>query len=265
MAVVVTLGSVDIVAAGLLGLCFGSFANVVTHRIPLGQSCISPPSHCPKCGTRLKWRAMIPIISWLVLRGRSLCCNSPISKRYPVTEACCSILFILMAKNTGLTLFVLPLWGLAFVLLCISIIDWYTMEIPDGLLIVGVLFVVAWLVLTLSTASAASTVPPPVSTVHTWQDAILGAIAGAMPLFVLDRIIWLTAKKPGFGLGDIKLMVMCGLFLGWQGIPAVYFIAFITGGIYGTILLLTGKAKKGSYLPFGPFLCGGTLISFLAL
>ena len=237
--------------AALLGLCFGSFAGVVCKRTVEGESIISPPSYCPNCGDRLKWRDMIPIMGWLLLRGRCRYCKAAVSFRYPVLEAASAVLFVSMAKHTGIQLSVLSLWGLAFVLLCVAAIDWDTMEIPDGLLVVGVVCGVAWVLLN--------------DAGHNWIDALFGAAAGALPLFLLDRLVWIFAKKPGFGFGDVKLMAVVGLFLGPMGIPAAYFIAFVAGGVYGAILLITGRAQRGSYLPFGPFLCLGVLVSFLSL
>ena len=238
---------VEFVFAAAVGLCVGSFANVVTHRLPRSESVVSPHSHCPGCSMRLKRRDMIPVISWLLLRGKCRYCEMNISISYPIAEIVSAGLFVLAAKHTGAALSVLPLWGLAFVLLCVSVIDWKTMEIPDGLLAVGVISAGLWVGLG----------------GIGWREALLGAATGALPLFLLDRLIWKLAKKPGFGFGDVKLMAMAGLFLGWQGVPPAFFTAFVAGGAYGAWLLLSGKARRGSYLAFGPFLCAGVLVGLL--
>ena len=190
---------------------------------------------------------MIPLISWLILRGRCRFCQGAISKRYPITEMTCAILFALIAKHTGYEVYVVPLWGLAFVLLCIAVIDWETMMIPDSLIILALISGLVWLLL----APAAPL----------WRDAFFGVLAGVSFLLFLNLLAWIVVKKPGFGFGDVKLMAVAGLFLGWQGLPVVFFFAFVSGGIYATALLLAGKAERGSYLPFGPFLCGGVLVA----
>ena len=236
------------IIAAILGLCLGSFANVVIYRLQKGESVVSPPSHCMDCNTRLLRRDMVPVFSWMILRGKCRYCNIKISPRYPITEGICAILFVLIARQ-GADFSVLPLWCLAFVLLCVAWIDWDTMTIPDSLLIIAAIAGVCWVAFFPHTLS--------------WSDAMIGAIAGALPLFVIDRIVLLVAKKPGFGFGDVKLMAAAGLFLGWQGIVFAYFAAFIAGGVFAVYLLLVKKAERGSYLPFGPFLCFGIMFGLL--
>ena len=233
----------------MVGLCVGSFANVVIHRLPQGKSIVLPASCCPDCEIRLKGRDMIPVISWVILRGRCRYCKTRINWRYPIVEIICAILFVMMAKYTGADIAVLPLWCLAFVLLCVAVIDFDTMEIPDGLLILGAVAGLIWVGLGFEQVS--------------WIEALLGVAVGGLPLLILDRVVWIIAKKPGFGFGDVKLMAMAGLFLGWNGVLAAYFIAFVAGGFYGAVLLFTGRAEKGSYLAFGPFLCLGILVGIL--
>lgn len=243
--------SLFLLLAAALGLCFGSFANVVVCRLANanGESVLSPPSHCLGCGYRLKWRDMIPLLSWFFLRGRCRYCQVAISKRYPMIEAACAVLFVLLAKHTGYVVYVVPLWCLAFILLCIAVIDWDTMLIPDSLLVCAAVSGVAWLLLATSAPL--------------WSDAFLGMAAAALFLLLLNFITWIAAGKPGFGLGDVKLMAVAGLFLGWQGMPAAFFFAFVSGGAYGALLLLMKKAERGGYLPFAPFLCAGVLLALL--
>ena len=242
-------GNLFEIFAAVVGLCVGSFTNVAAHRLSIGQSIVSPPSYCPNCETRLRWRDMIPVISWMFLRGQCRYCKVSIHRRYPIVETIGAILFVLIARVTGAAIAVVPLWCLAFVLLCVAVVDWETMEIPDVLLALGAVAGLAWVGLPLSGLS--------------WPDALFGVAAGALPLFLLDRLVWMTAKKPAFGFGDVKLMAMAGLFIGWQGMWAAYFIAFVSGGLFGAVLLLTGRAKRGSYLAFGPFLCLGILVALL--
>jgi len=239
------LDSLFEIFAVVVGFCVGSFANVVICRLPRGESVVSPSSFCPDCRARLKWRDMIPVISWIFLKGRCRYCKAAISGRYPIIETACAALFVLTTRFLEADIVILPLWCLVFVLLCVAVVDWDAMEIPDGLLVVGAMAGLIWIWLVPNSPG--------------WLDVLLGVAAGALPLLILDRLVWIIAKKPGFGLGDTKLMAMAGLFLGWQGMPAAYFIAFVSGGLYGIALLITKKAERGDYIAFGPFLCLGIL------
>jgi len=140
---------------------------------------------------------------------------------------------------------------LAFILLTIARVDWDTQEIPDVLLLVALIIGVAWVVLG-NISMAFPHVP-------SFIDAGLGIIAGAIPLLAVDRLTLVFVKKDGFGYGDVKLMAVAGLFLGWRSVFMAFFFAFVTGGIYATFLLITGRAKRGDYIAFGPFLCGGII------
>jgi leader peptidase (prepilin peptidase)/N-methyltransferase len=143
------------------------------------------------------------------------------------------------------TLSLVPLAVLAFVLLAITFIDADTQEIPDGLVITGAIAGIGWV--------AMGNIP--------WQDERLGAIAGAAPLSILDRITLLLLKKDGFGYGDVKLMAMAGLFIGWRAMIPAFMFAFLLGAIFAVYLMATGKAKRGAYMAFGPFLCAGVLLA----
>ena len=239
--------------AAIIGLCFGSFANVLVYRLPRKLSVVRPPSACPACGKRLRLWAMIPIVSWLFLRRRCCYCGIRISVRYPLVEMICAILFVgMIVFVSGLS--VIPLSFFAFILLCITLIDWEIQEIPDGLIIAGTAVGFLWV-------AAAFFAPNLLHSAPNWHEALLGVLAGGLPLLVLDRIsLWLL-KKDGFGYGDVKLMAMAGLFLGWQLIFAAFFFAFITAGCYAAFLLLSGRAKRGAYIAFGPFLCAGSLFA----
>ena len=236
-----------------VGVVFGSFANVVIYRVPLSKSVINPPSACPSCKRRLTVIDLVPVLSWLVLRARCRTCKSKISIRYPLVELACGVLFASMVVfNTSLS--VLPLFALAFMLLTITLIDFDTQEIPDGLIIFGAISGAVWVVLgyispTLFPGSL------------TWLDALLGMVAGAAPLFIFDRLTILILGKDGFGYGDYKLMAVVGIFLGWQVTLGAFFFAFIAGGIFAAFLMASGRAKRGEYMAFGPFLCAGALAS----
>ena len=232
----------------LIGICFGSFANMLVYRLPRGLSIIKPPSACPICKAYIKALDLIPVLSFFILKGRCRNCAAVIPKRYLFTEIICAVLFILIVWIAP-DLSAIPLLFFVFILLTVSLIDWDTQTIPDSLIIAGILGAILAYVL-----------PVPSLDVKT---AVLGAAAGGLPLFLIDKLVWLLYKKDGFGFGDVKLMAMAGLFLGWQNMPQVFIFAFISGGIYAVFLLLTGRAGRGAYIPFGPFLSAGCVFALV--
>jgi len=232
------------------GLCFGSFANVLVYRIPNKIPISKPPSACRACNCRIAPYDLLPLISWVILKGRCRSCSTPIGLHYPLTELACALLFAGMILFTpSLSAVFLSLF--AFILLTVSLIDWDTQEIPDGLLLFALLIGVGWVVV----GNFSLLFPE----VPGFISAILGILAGAVPLLIVDRIMLVFAKKDGFGYGDVKLMAISGLFLGWSGVFIAFFFAFVTGGVFAAFLLATGRAKRGEYIAFGPFLSGGVI------
>jgi leader peptidase (prepilin peptidase)/N-methyltransferase len=238
-----------IILAGVIGLCFGSFANVVIYRVPKKLSIVKPASACPSCGKTLGALDLIPVFSWLFLGRKCRNCKKKISARYPLVELLCGGLFAAMAVWSP-TLSVVPLAVFTFSLLTIAFIDADTQEIPDGLVILGAVAGVAWV-------AGGHFFPDYLPYSRAWDNALLGVVAGGLPLFVIDRITLLVLGKDGFGYGDVKLMAMVGLFLGWQLMLIAFLFAFISGAIFAVYLIITGKAKRGTYMAFGPFLVIG--------
>jgi len=239
-----------ILAAFVVGICFGSFANVLIYRIPKKISIIKPPSSCTSCTKQLGIVEILPILGWIFLRGKCKHCKEKISIRYPLVECTCGLLFgVTFFISSGISPIFISFF--AFILLTTAIIDYDTQEIPDGLIATGAVAAVLWV---LSGFWIDSLVP------H-WSNALLGSAAGALPLLFIDRLCILLVKKDGFGYGDVKLMAVAGLFLGWQNVLVAFFFAFVLGGIYATYLLITKNAEKGAYIAFAPFLCAGSLIS----
>jgi len=250
-----------VVFAFVVGLLFGSFANVVIYRLPQKKSVVNPPSTCPSCSKRLAVIDLIPIISWLFLRARCRKCKAKISGRYPLVELICGLLFASMVYFSP-TLSAIPLCILAFLLLVISCIDWDTQEIPDGLLIIGALVGIAWVAI-------GHFFPDLFPYSPNWLDALLGIVAGAAPLLIIDRISLLVLKKDGFGYGDVKLMAMVGIFMGWQLTLGAFPLAILSSFPFAVYLLAqkkrqatNSKDKNPGYMAFGPFLCFGILIVF---
>ena len=266
--------------AAVFGLCFGSFANVIIYRIPRNESIMSPPSRCPACSVKLSGADLLPVVSWFLLKGKCRYCGVRISLRYPAVEAVCAALFASVAVYAGRSYYTLysaiPLCLLAFMLLSVSVIDADTQEIPDGLLIFGAIVGAIWVI-------AGNLLPFVYDKIFShwssvfglrtdylfitafnapiWYDALLGALAGAAPLFIIDRFVMLTLKKDGFGFGDVKLMAVAGLFLGWRLTLVSFFFAFMLGGLIMGFLLAIKRVEKGSYLAFGPYLSAGVLLA----
>jgi len=250
--------------AFFVGLLFGSFANVIIYRLPLKKSIVNPPSSCPSCNRQLAPIDLVPIISWVFLRMRCRFCREKISARYPIVELICGVLFASMVHYTSLqdyghtaTLSAIPMSIFALLLLIISYIDWDTQEIYDGLVIIGAVVGVTWVAL-------GHFFPCTFPYSPTWYNALLGVVAGAAPLLIIDRITLLLLKKDGFGYGDVKLMAMVGVFLGWRlalgALPFAVMISF-PFALYFMIKrsLHTSEEEFSGYMAFGPFLCLGSI------
>jgi len=221
----------------IYGIIFGSFLNVCIYRIPKKESIVSTPSHCMNCGYRLKWYDLVPLFSFLFLKGRCRQCKTKLSWQYPVVEALNGVLWVLTFLFCGMTWDSLLACFLISALLVLSVIDWRTYEIPLGInLFIAVLGVINLLV-------------------HRdqWHVHALGFFCVSVFLLLL---YWLTKGK-GIGGGDIKLMAAAGLFLGWR----LVIVAFLFGCLYACVIHITRMKLKntGSVLALGPYLSAGIL------
>jgi leader peptidase (prepilin peptidase)/N-methyltransferase len=238
-----------VILSFLLGLLFGSFANVCILRLPEEQSIIHPPSHCPNCKKRLRPQDNIPLFSFLLLRGRSHCCHQPISWQYPVVEGLIACSFSLCAFYfRGSFMRIVFADVLTFYLLTISIIDYRHRIIPDELSL-------SLMILGLLTAGLN---PFLLSTGYRGYIESTSALLGG-GLFMLG-LAWggeKIFKKEALGGGDIKLVAAFGAIMGWHGLFGSLFLGSLLGGVSGLILLLTQKKQRGETLPFGPFLSLG--------
>ena len=225
----------------LLGACVGSFLNVCILRIPAGESIVAGPSHCMTCGRRLKWYEMIPIFSWLALRGRCSGCHSRISAQYPLIEAANAGLWLLVCGRFGLT----PdsILGCLFVsvLLVASVIDARTREIPPGTTIAVAVLGIARLLFHLSD----------------WKSAVLGLVCVSG---VLGLVLLISGGR-AVGGGDVKLMAGTGLFLGFR----LNILAFFIGCVLGAVIHLVRMKffHAGRELAFGPYLAAGAAIALI--
>ena len=230
----------------VLGLFIGSFLNVCIYRIPEGKSVVWPPSHCPKCGSSIKPYDNIPVISYLILRGKCRSCGERISWQYPVVELLTGLLTAATVCRFGLSFSSLYYLLLIYYLIVVSFIDLKTMEVPVRLSY-GAL---------LSGLFLSFFVPE-----HSFKEAVFGASFGAgVILFIIESYYVFTGKE-GMGYGDANIMAVVGAFLGWKKVLLTLFAASFVGAVVGIgLILLKGKSKENP-LPFGPFLSAGALIS----
>lgn len=240
-----------VLLVGILGLLIGSFLNVVIWRVPRGESVVSPPSHCPGCDTPISPRDNIPVLSWLLLRGRCRTCGQPISVRYPAVELLTGVLFALMAALLGLS-WALPAYlFLAAVGLALSAIDLDTRRLPNALT------VRSWPVMLLLLA-----VPAAVD--DQWPD-LVRAVLGGVALLAFYLVLALVNPR-GMGLGDVKFAGLLGMGLGWLGWSELLvggFLGFLLGGLWGLALIVSRRAGRGSSIPFGPFMYAGTILGIV--
>ena len=239
----------------VLGLAFGSFLNVCIYRLPRGLSVVKPRSACPDCGQAIGWHDNIPVLSWLLLRGRCRRCSRPIPARYAVVELMTALLFLLCYRHSGLTLATVKCAVLGFLLLGLIFTDAETRLLPDKLTLTG--FAIG-LVLSLwvPVNDLASVVLPalfrlPVNPdisyrLYSFIDALLGAAVGASFLYGVGEIYLRWRGVQGMGFGDVKLMAMIGSFLGLRLTVLTIFAASMAGSIFGlwTILVVWMKRTR---------------------
>lgn len=236
---------------GILGLLVGSFLNVVVHRLPRGESIVHPPSRCPQCGHRLRPWENIPVLSWLLLRGRCHACGVRISFRYPALELITAALTVLVAWELGWESRLIPALLLTWALLALTVIDLETQLLPDRITKPGIL---AGLLL-----NGTALVHPGLALVSP-QEAVAGVVLGYGSLWLLAAGYHRWSGRHGMGGGDLKLLAMIGAWLGWQAVFLTLFIAALSGGVVALAYVLAGKGRDYA-MPFGPYLAlGGWLM-----
>jgi leader peptidase (prepilin peptidase)/N-methyltransferase len=240
------------VLGSVLGLIFGSFATVAAYRIPRRETIVSGRSKCPACGATIRWYENIPVVSWLAQRGRCRHCGQPISVRYLITELVTAVLFALAFAKYNLSPEAFVFAAFFWVLVVLTVIDLEHRLLPNR--IVYPAFVVGWIGLTTGALSEGR------------PEALIGAALGALifgGFFLLIALVY----PAGMGGGDVKLALVLGSFLGYEGGVGVtlagMFLSFLLGGVVGvTITVVKGGGRK-SQVPFGPFLAAGTIIAVL--
>jgi len=233
------------VVGALFGAVIGSFLNVCIVRLPAEQSVVSPPSRCPKCGKPVEWRDNIPVLSWLLLRGKCRGCREPISILYPIIELATALLWAGMAWHYGLSLDALRGALFGTLLLGIALTDAREYIIPNeftyGGLAIGLI---------LSAAGGLDSVVA----------ALIGAVVGFAILWLVGVAGRWAFKEEAMGGGDIKMMAMVGTFVGWQGVLLTIFLGALAGTAIFLPLTLIGRKKL---VPFGVFLAIGAAVTYV--
>ena len=236
----------------LLGLLVGSFLNVVIWRVPRGESVVRPPSSCTACGARVRPRDNLPVVGWLLLRGRCRDCGAAVSRRYPLVELGCAALFAVMGLRFGADA-VLPAYlYLAAVGLALALIDLDCKRLPDALTLPSYPVVAALLALAVALGSDSGSL----------GRALLGGVAMFAVYFALA-----FAYPAGMGFGDVKLSGVLGMgmaWLGWGAWTVGLFLGFLFGGLFGVALILARRGGRKTAVPFGPFMLLGFLVAVLA-
>jgi len=230
----------------VFGLIVGSYLNVVVYRLPLGLSTVYPRSRCPGCGSLIRARDNVPVLSFLLLRGRCRNCGTPISWRYPLVEATTSALFVACLLRFGLVPQTLVAITFACLMLALALIDYDHMILPDRLTLPGVAVGLA----TQLVAPLAGLLP-----------AVLGALIGAGILLAVWGLWWVVRREEGMGLGDVKMLALVGAFLGWKGVLVTLFFGALSGSVVGLALMRRGSVDMRSKLPFGVFLALGGIVA----
>jgi leader peptidase (prepilin peptidase)/N-methyltransferase len=234
-----------------VGLVIGSFLNVVIWRVPRGESVVSPPSHCPGCGHEVRPRDNVPVLSWLLLRGRCRDCGTHISARYPLVEAGTAVVFGVLTLAIGLEPELPAFLYLGAIGVALAMIDIDVKRLPNAIVLPS--YVVAAALLTVAAAVDGR-----------WED-LLRAGLGMVALYAFYFLLALVYPA-GMGFGDVKLAGVLGLYLGWLGwaeVVAGGFLGFLFGGVVGGGLVLVRRAGRKSMLPFGPFMLAGALVAIL--
>ena len=229
----------------ILGVCIGSFTNVLIYRIPLGENIATESSHCMTCGNKIKWYDLIPLVSYLILRGRCRHCKTKLSAQYPLVELISGIGYVLIFLTNGLNLSSI-IFCLSFsCLVAISVIDWRTYEIYNCLIYaIGILAII-------------KLICEAMADYHNVANYVIGFFV----VSTLLLIIHFLTKGKGMGLGDVYLMAVGGLLLGWKNIILALIVGAIIGSVIHYILMLV--LKKDHMLAFGPYLSVGIFISML--
>jgi leader peptidase (prepilin peptidase)/N-methyltransferase len=237
----------QIALAGLFGLIIGSFLNVVIYRLPRGQSLVSPPSTCPRCDTRIRPIDNIPVLSWLLLRGRCHKCGAPISIQYPIVELVTGLLFALVAWATPAGPLLAARLLLVVILVVLFGIDLHHQILPNVITLPGI-----------AIGFLFSLAGPP-----GWMDSLIGIALGGGILYAIAAAYYAVRREEGLGMGDVKMLAMIGAFLGWKAVLVTLILSSFAGAIVGIAIIAMTRGNMRLALPFGTFLSLGALAAML--
>ena len=249
--------------ATVFGLLIGSFLNVCIGRMPEDRSVVHPPSHCPTCGAGIRWHDNVPVLSWLLLRGRCRDCGTPISSLYPTIEVLTGLLALLVWMRfvpdvSALGLANVAAFGVHFgvvaMLVVVTFIDLRHHIIPDECSIYALPFGVASALLLTHLGFAEAI---------TWQHSVVGALVGGGSLLAIMGLWWLVRRRESMGLGDVKLLAMLGAFLGLPALLLIILVSSIVGSVVGIAVAVVTRQRLTLQLPFGPFLALGAVVWIL--
>jgi leader peptidase (prepilin peptidase) / N-methyltransferase len=279
-----------------LGLAFGSFLNVCIYRLPRGMSVVRPGSSCPNCKAHIRFYDNIPVLSWVILRGRCRDCHAPITSRYALVELLTGLLFLVCYAHFGLTLATLKCCSFAFLLLGLIFTDAETQLLPNQLTIPGIVLGLLFSLVVPVNDLVSQLLPGLISTSSSWRllsllDAVTGAAVGASFLYGAGAIYLRARGVEGMGFGDVKLMAMVGAFLGVRLTIFTIFAASLAGSLFGLWTLFSvwkkrtqrrmlrhrepvREARRHAWnsaaialrhlpMPFGVFLGGMAMVAFL--
>lgn len=259
----------------ILGLVVGSFLNVLIDRLPRNETFLKGRSYCENCKKKLAWYDLVPLFSFILLKGKCRYCKSPISFYYPVVELMTGVLFVLVAINFQFSIFNSSLMVFIFQLFIVSglIVVFFTDLkygiIPDKIIypaiFVTFLFQIINSQVFLSQGNTLTFVKEsPFIFLNSQLSTLNYYFLSAFGAFFFFLLLFLITRGKGMGFGDVKFSFLMGLFLGFPKIIIAFYVAFLTGALLSLILILWGKKKIKATIPFGPFLVLGTLISMFA-
>lgn len=227
----------------LFGSAIGSFLNVVIYRLPLGKNLAIGRSNCPQCEHIINWYDLVPIVSYIGLRGKCRNCNAHISLRYPLVEVFTGVIAVVTLAIKGISVLSLFVFLYAAILIAIAVIDWDTMTIPDSLNIAIVICAIIMIILR--------------------GEVNMFSLVGGFFIVSVPMLLLAMAIPGAFGGGDIKMMAASGLILGFANTIVAAFIGIVIGGMYAIYLMKTKDVDRKSHMAFGPYLCMGCYIAML--
>jgi leader peptidase (prepilin peptidase) / N-methyltransferase len=243
----VSLHALQVTVLSLLGLSVGSFLNVCVHRLPRRQSLVRPGSRCPHCGYVLRWYDNIPVVSYLLLRGRCRACRESIAIRYPALELATLVLFLVHGAVFGWSALLVVRLLFACAMVVLFAIDLEHHLLPDVITLPGI---VAGLLFSI-------VLPPGI------VDSLLGVLVGGGVLWLIGEAYYRYSGQEGMGGGDVKMLAMIGAFLGWKLVLVTLVLSSVAGSLIGVVVIAVKRGGMKYALPYGTFLALGALAASL--